>query len=133
MSRAFARLVFLLTAVVFAVFFLWPVGQILRGGFIDADGRFTLAYLATMLGDPMYVTALRNSFLLACAATAMSLLLALPLAVVQTRYEFPGRNFFGSLILVPMILPPFVGAIGIKQIFGQYGAVNAVLHHLHLL
>jgi iron(III) transport system permease protein len=26
-----------------------------------------------------------------------------------------------------MILPPFVGAIGVKQIFGQYGALNALL------
>eukprot|EP01035_Chromulina_nebulosa_P031644 gene31644-42193_t len=31
-----------------------------------------------------------------------------------------------------MILPPFVGAIGIKQIFGQYGALNALLVNLHL-
>ena len=31
-----------------------------------------------------------------------------------------------------MILPPFVGAIGIKQIFGQYGAVNALIVDLGL-
>ena len=31
-----------------------------------------------------------------------------------------------------MILPPFVGAIGLKQIFGQYGAFNALLIDLHL-
>src|SRR5207248_1351360 len=34
--------------------------------------------------------------------------------------------------LVPMILPPFVGAIGLRQIFGQYGALNALLIALHL-
>jgi iron(III) transport system permease protein len=33
---------------------------------------------------------------------------------------------------VPMILPPFVGAIGIKQILGQQGALNALLWHLGL-
>jgi iron(III) transport system permease protein len=32
-----------------------------------------------------------------------------------------------------MILPPFVGAIGLRQIFGQYGAINAALTWLHLL
>ena len=32
-----------------------------------------------------------------------------------------------------MILPPFVGAIGIRQIFGQYGALNALLQHLGLM
>jgi iron(III) transport system permease protein len=34
--------------------------------------------------------------------------------------------------LVPMILPPFVGAIGIKQIFGQYGALNSLIIALGL-
>ena len=133
MSPTFARLVFAVTAAFFAAFFLWPVLQIVRGGFIDADGHFTLAYLTALLSDPTYLAGLRNSFLLACVSTGLALLLALPLAVVSDRFLFPGKALLGSLVLVPMILPPFVGAIGLKQIFGQYGAVNAVLHHMHLL
>jgi iron(III) transport system permease protein len=133
MSHAFARTVFFATAAFFAAFFLWPVLQILEGGFIDADSRLTFAYFATLLGDPMYLGGLLNSLLLACAATGLALLLALPLAVVTDRFVFPGKNVLGSLVLVPMILPPFVGAIGIKQIFGQYGAFNALLHHVGLL
>jgi iron(III) transport system permease protein len=133
MSHSFARLVFAVTAVFFAAFFLWPVLQILKGGFIDADGHFTLAYLSALLGNPTYLGGLRNSFALACASTLLALLIALPLAVVSDRFLFPGKALLGSLVLIPMILPPFVGAIGIKQIFGQYGALNALLHHLHLL
>ena len=133
MSHRFARLVFLATALFFAAFFIWPVLQILRGGFIDADGQLTFSYLAALLRDPTYLTGLRNSFLLACATTTLAILIALPLAVVSDRFLFPGKNLLGSLVLVPMILPPFVGAIGIKQIFGQYGAFNALLHHLGVL
>lgn len=132
MSQSLARTVFGLTAIFFAAFFLWPIIQILKGGFVDADGKFTFAYLAALLADPTYVTALLNSFLLACAATALALLIALPLAVVSDRFVFPAKNLLGSLVLVPMILPPFVGAIGIKQIFGQYGAFNSLLIALHL-
>ena len=132
MSKPFARLVFGLTAVFFGAFFLWPIAQILRGGFVDADGRLTFAYLGALLADPTYRGALGNSFLLACAATALALLIALPLAVVADRYRFPGKAAFGSLLLIPMILPPFVGAIGLRQIFGQYGALNAILIALHL-
>ena len=133
MSHSFARVVFLFTALFFAAFFIWPVAQILKGGFIDADGRLTFGYLGALLRDPIYLGGLRNSLLLACAATTLALLLALPLAVVSDRYLFPAKNVLGSLVLVPMILPPFVGAIGIKQIFGQYGALNALLHHLGML
>jgi iron(III) transport system permease protein len=133
MSHPFARLVFAFTAVFFAAFFVWPVVQILKGGFVDADGHFTAEYLRALLADPTYRGGLVNSFLLACAATTLAVLLALPLAFLSDRFIFPAKGLLGSIVLVPMILPPFVGAIGIKQIFGQYGALNAVLHHLHLL
>ncbi|MCC6416088.1 MAG: iron ABC transporter permease [Opitutaceae bacterium] len=132
MSKNFARIVFALTATFFAAFFIWPIIQILQGGFIDADGRFTTAYLTALLADPLYLDGLKNSFLLACATTSLTLLIALPLAFISDRFLFPGKNLLGSLILVPMILPPFVGAIGIKQIFGQYGAVNSLLIALGL-
>jgi len=132
MSRTTARLVFLVTAAFFAVFFVWPVLQIVKGGFIDSDGHLTFGFLKTLLSDATYVTALRNSFLLACAGTTLALLIALPLAFISDRFIFPLKGFLNSAILVPMILPPFVGAIGIKQIFGQYGAVNALIVALHL-
>jgi iron(III) transport system permease protein len=132
MSRTSARLVFLITAAFFAAFFVWPVLQILKGGFIDADGRLTLAYLRTLLSDPLYLVDLRTSFLLACAGTSIALLISLPLAVISDRFLFPLKGFLNSAVLVPMILPPFVGAIGIKQIFGQYGAVNALIVDLGL-
>jgi len=132
MSTSLARAVFVLTAAFFAAFFLWPIAQILRGGFVDADGNFTLAYLVTLLRDPIYLEGVRNSFLLACATTTVALLIALPLAIISDRFVFPGKGLLSSLVLVPMILPPFVGAIGIKQIFGQYGALNALIISLGL-
>ena len=127
MSRNFARLVFVTTLVFFCAFFLWPILQILRGGFIDADGRLTLAYLGSLLTDPIYLGGLANSFLLALTTTTLALLIALPLAYVADRFVFPAKGLFGVLILVPMILPPFVGAIGLKQILGQYGALNSLI------
>src|SRR5258708_40266097 len=57
----------------------------------------------------------------------------MPLAWLSDRYEFPGKKIFGALVLAPLILPPFVGAIGIKKIFGQAGALNAALADLGLM
>jgi iron(III) transport system permease protein len=133
MSPSFARFIFAVTAVLFGAFFLWPVLEIVHGGFVNADGHFTFAYLGALLADPLYLIGLRNSFLLACAATALALAIALPLAYLADRFVFPAKNLLSSLVVAPMILPPFVGAIGFKQILGQYGALNAVLHRLHLL
>jgi len=132
MSRTTARIVFFTTAAFFAVFFLWPVLQILKGGFIDSDGRLTFSFLWALLSDPIYLVALRNSFLLACAGTAIALMIALPLAYMSDRFVYPLKGLLSSAVLIPMILPPFVGAIGIKQIFGQYGAANALIIDLGL-
>ncbi len=132
MSKTTARVVFLATAAFFAVFFLWPILQILRGGFVDADGRLTFAYVGALLSNPTYLVGLRNSFFLACAGTSLALLIAVPLAFISDRFLFPFKGFLNSAVLVPMILPPFVGAIGIKQMFGQYGAVNALVVALGL-
>ncbi len=132
MSKSVARIVFLVTALFFAAFFIWPILQILKGGFIDADGKLTFAYFLALLADPLYREGLTNSFLLACATTTLALLIAVPLAFISDRFVFPGKAALSSLVLIPMILPPFVGAIGIKQIFGQYGAFNALLIDLGL-
>ena len=89
MSSTFARIVFGFTATFFAAFFIWPIFQILKGGFIDADGHFTLAYIGALLSDPTYLGGLRNSFLLACAATTLALIIALPLAFISDRFLYP--------------------------------------------
>lgn len=133
MSRGFARFVFVSALLFFGAFFLWPILQILRGGFIDPDGRFTLEFVAVIFTDPVYLRCLANSFLLAVATTTLTFLIAMPLAFIADRFIYPGKAVLGALVLVPMILPPFVGAIGLRQIFGQYGAFNALLTKLGLL
>ncbi|TAG32928.1 MAG: iron ABC transporter permease [Verrucomicrobia bacterium] len=127
MSQTFARSIFVFTLLFFGAFFFWPIFQILRGGFIDADGNFTLSTFVALLKDPLYREGLANSFWLGLATTVISFAIAVPLAFISDRFEFPGKAALASVVLVPMILPPFVGAIGIKQVFGQYGALNAFL------
>ncbi len=130
MSRNFSIAVFAVTLLFFACFLLLPVTETLHGAFFDQDGKFTLAYITEVFRNPIYLEGLRNSFILAVSVTILSMLIALPLAWIADRFLFPGKTLFSALILVPMILPPFVGAIGIKQILGQQGAFNALLWHL---
>jgi len=122
-----------LIAVFFGCFLFWPVCQTLRGAFFNADGAFTFAYAHGVFVNPIYLEGLKNAFLLAIASTLLSFAIAMPLAFVAGRFLFPGRKLFSALILVPMILPPFVGAIGIQEILGQMGALNALLTHLGIL
>jgi iron(III) transport system permease protein len=111
-----------------AVGFLYPAISVLKEAFIDPrDGSFTLSFLLTVLRDPLYREGLSNALLLGAASTLGAALLALPLALLNHRFTFPGRGFLSLALLVPMILPPFVGAVGIKCILGTEGSLNALL------
>ncbi len=126
MRRGTATLLFWLLAACFGVFLLWPLGIVIGGGFF-VEGRFTGRYLAEVFRNPIYVEGLVNSLKLAIGTTALSLGLAMPLAWLGHRYTFPGKQALAGLVLVPMVLPPFVGAIGLQQILGQYGVLNVLL------
>ncbi len=133
MTKAVAISIYLLCFIFFATFFIWPIGQILHGAFIDADGHFTLVYFFEVFANSLYLEGLYNSFGLAVFSTLLALLISLPLALIADRYVFPGRSIMMGLILLPIMLPPFVGAIGVRQILGQYGALNALLNLIGLL
>lgn len=130
MSRQLSILIFVLSGLYFALFFIWPIVETLHGAFFTSQGNFTLSYLIEVFRNPIYLEGLSNAFLLAVASTILAIILALPLAFLSDRYNFPGKGILSGLILVPMIMPPFVGAIGIKQILGQEGSLNALLQSL---
>lgn len=133
MSRPLSIAVFALTSLFFFFFFLWPIAETLRGAFVTGSGQVTLDYIFEVFRNPIYLEGLWNSFLMGVFSTFLAMLIALPLAFMSDRYLFPGKGILGAAILVPMILPPFVGAIGVKQILGQQGALNAVLEGVGLM
>ena len=127
----FALLVALL--VVLAAGLLYPIWLTVRGGFEGADGGFTLHHIRTIFADPVLRESLVNSFLIACVTTLLATLIALPLATVAAKFDYPFKRTLGALILVPMILPPFVGAIGLHHLLGRAGAINTLLMNLGLI
>ncbi len=133
MSRTPAILVFFFTSLFFFFFFLWPIGETIRGAFFTADGQFTFLYILEVFRNPIYLEGLWNSLLMGVFSTALAILIAMPLAFMADRYYFPGKSLLTAGILIPLILPPFVGAIGVKQILGQQGALNALLEGMGLV
>jgi iron(III) transport system permease protein len=122
----------LLLAGFFGVFLFYPVSFMLKGAFFE-HGKLTLQYFGMLLGSPLQREALANSFLIGLWTTVLTTLLTLPLAHWMTRYSFRGKAVFGAMLLVPMIMPPFVGAIGLRQLLAQFGSLNLWLMDLGIL
>lgn len=115
----------ILLIVFFAMFMVLPLWTVLAHGFDPAT-------LKEALSSPLYRDGLYNAFAIALLTTALTFVIALPPAMLFDRYEFPGKSLMNMLMLVPMILPPFVGALGFQQLFGHYGVFNCLLRYLNL-
>lgn len=114
----------------FAAFLIYPILLTVWTGFVGRDGGFTLYHVGQVFADPALRQGLAHSFGIATCTTILCLLIALPLSIVAAKFDFPGKGFLGALILVPMILPPFVGAIGLSHLLGRSGAINSLLIEL---
>lgn len=110
---------------------LYPVWLGVSSAFVTDDGSPTLLHVLEVFRDPVLRGGIANAFMIAAATTALAALIAMPLALLSVRTDFAGKRVLSVLILAPLILPPFVGAIGVRQILGREGALNALLLDIH--
>jgi iron(III) transport system permease protein len=137
MKRRNAILITGIVTALLAVFFVYPAGMVVRQAFEGTTGQgdkfFTLEFILAVFRNPIYREGLWNALALGLASTIATLLIALPLAMIGHRYDFHGKRVLGVLVLAPLILPPFVGAVGVKQMLGVNGALNALLTDLGMM
>ena len=116
-------LVLLLLGIFFFLFLVYPLSHVFSSAFFTDEG-FSLIFFKLMLTNPNYRVILVNSINLGLMVTLLTTLLSLPLALLFVRYEFPGKGILSGLILIPIVLPPFVGAIGMRQLLARFGSIN---------
>lgn len=115
-----------------AMFLVWPLWHVFQESMNDEDG-FTLRYLAGLFENPQQLEAIARSALIAVLTTAGCFVVALPTSWLFARRSFPGKAVLNGALLLPLILPPFVGAVGMKILFARAGAVTTLLNNLGLV
>ena len=110
---------FVVLATIGIAFFVLPlVGLIYRAPWDTALADLTA---------PEALTALRLSFVVSLASTALALVLGVPLAWIYARVPFRGRDVVRALTTLPMILPPVVGGVALLFAFGRRGLFGQAL------
>ena len=112
----------------FLAFLLYPIGYVVRGAF-QVEHRPTLALFRLLWRNVNYRAAVLNSFAIGLCVVAATSAIGLALALPMSRWRFRGKGALSALMLAPMILPPFVGAIGVQQFLSRYGSLNLLLMH----
>lgn len=115
-----------------------------RPWFLIAPGVIALAFLVVPLlalatntpwsafGDivssPAAREALRLSFVTSLSATAIALVLGIPLAFILARELLPATRLWRALVIVPLLLPPVVSGVALLAAFGRRSFVGGLLY-----
>ncbi|MFO1245079.1 MAG: iron ABC transporter permease [Ramlibacter sp.] len=110
------------------VFLLLPVGQVIYTAFVTETGAPTLGHFANFFGQTLLRESFMNSLTVALASVFFASVIAIPLAYLTVRFEFRGALLIQTLGVLPLIMPPFVGAVALQLIFGRSGSVNLLLN-----
>jgi iron(III) transport system permease protein len=111
---------------------VYPLGLVLRDA-VHSSGGWTLGYVRQFLRRPTEWEALWGSLWISVASVGLAGMIGIPLAVLVTRYDFPGRRMLAGVIALPAVLPPLVGVVAFLFLYGESGFVARAVQALFRL
>ncbi len=109
------------------LFLILPVGRVVYSAFVELDGSFTLGHFEAFFSQSLMQESFLASLYVATMSTVFAALIAVPLAYLTVRFQFRGGLLIQTLGVLPLIMPPFVGAVAMQLIWGRSGSINLLL------
>ncbi len=117
-----------LVMVFLLLFFVLPVARVFVTAFLDIDNSLTLGHFSAFFSQDLMRESFMNSLYVALMSAFFAALIAVPLAYFTVRFDFRGALVIQTLGVLPLIMPPFVGAVALQLIFGRSGTLNLLLN-----
>ncbi|MCB9137082.1 MAG: iron ABC transporter permease [Caldilineaceae bacterium] len=120
------KLIYLIGGLIFALLaalILYPSLNLVLNSFL-ADGRLSLANYADFLTDTSTYVVLYNSLFVSLLGTLGATALGLFIAWLIARTDVPFKSFWRAIVIVPYLIPPFIGAIAWSYLLGPVGYIN---------
>jgi len=119
---------FAIVAIVIAFLVLYPVGMMVGGTFLTADGRLTADHWVNALKLPILWEIVGNTLLVTVLATLVAVVIGLALAFLVARTDMPLRPYFEYISIVPFLTPPIIAGFA-WQILAEKrsGVLNILL------
>lgn len=115
-------------AALLVTFLIVPVATVIYVAFAEPGGGFTLSHFQSFFHLSLMRESFWNSLTVAGLSVVFATLIAVPLAYFTVRFQFRGALLIQTLGVLPLIMPPFVGAVAMQLIFGRSGSVNLLLN-----
>ena len=108
-------------ALLLALLTVGPLAILVLGSFMQRIGYFVLGYTLEhwrfVLGDPVFVKALRTTLILAISAAVCSPLVFSVLAYILVRTRLPGRGALDLMIWSAGAIPGILAGLGLLWVF----------------
>ena len=115
-------------ALFLVAFLVVPIVRVIFVAFTDRDGSLTLVNFQDFLSTGLLREAFWNSIYVGAMTVVLASLIAVPLATILTRFRFRGAALIHTLGVIPLVMPPFVGAVAMQLIYGRNGSINLLLN-----
>lgn len=97
---------------------------VLLGSSVVVGGRIGLDHYLHALSDPVVHRAFGNSLLVSTAAALLGTTLGVLLAWLTTRTDLPAAGTWHAALLLPYMIPPFIGAMAWVYLLSPVGYLN---------
>ena len=109
------------------VFILFPLFQVLLTSVHDKAGQWSLEPYAGIFSSWFLRRAFFNSILMGICTAILGSLVGFLFAFTLTRTAAPFKKALHLIAIVPIVSPPFIGAMAIIMLFGRNGLISAQL------
>ena len=118
--------IFLILLALLFTFILYPLIRVLYVAFTEGSS-LSLNHFINFFERALFKEAFLNSLIAGLMAVIFGSLISLPLAFFTIKYDFKGRTLIQTLGILPLVMPPFVGAVALQLILGRSGVFNLLL------
>ncbi len=103
-----------------------PVIFMLAGS-LHAGGAFSFSNYLHILGSRHEWRLFENSIILSALVSLLTLIVGVPLGIVFGKSDMPLRKFLSLVFCIPILVPPYVMAVGWSELVGRQGLMAKVL------
>ncbi len=105
----------------FTIFY--PSVVLIIGSF-KSDGGFGFHNYIYIFKDPMVIKSIINSMIVVLPVTLIGTVIGVMLAWIVARTDLPLKKVWSLLLVIPYLIPPFIGAIAWTYLLGPVGCIN---------
>ncbi|HQJ23355.1 MAG TPA: iron ABC transporter permease, partial [Rectinema sp.] len=116
--------VILLVTASLAIFILYPLVEVAATSLDVGGGRLGLGVYSEVAESAYIRKALYNSLFMSTLTAIVGTIIGFIFAFAVVRAKVPLSRFFNTIAVIPIVSPPFIGALAIIMLFGNNGLIS---------